>query len=118
MFTFKLNKMEILFCDIYKKFTDSCKHMIENNTELQKIWKFSIYFGDIRDLKEKHAAYISPANSFGSMGGGIDEIYSRDMFPFINKTVMNKISKLDTRVKLKRSFDNLHKNISSFEEHL
>ena len=45
------------------------------------------------------------------MGGGIDKIYSRDMFPWVNKIVMEKISKLDSRVKLKRSFDKLHKNV-------
>jgi len=103
--------MNIIFCDIYKRFTDACDTQIKSHPELQETYNFSVYFGDIRDLKEKNAAYISPANSFGSMGGGIDKIYSRDMFPYINKIVMAKIGKLDSRVKLKRSFDRLHKNV-------
>lgn len=104
--------MNIIFCDIYKRFTDACHAQIKLHPHLQEVYKFGVYFGDIRDLKkEKNAAYISPANSFGSMGGGIDEIYSRDMFPFINKVVMAKIAQLDTRVVLKKSFDKLHKNV-------
>jgi len=103
--------LEILFCDIYKKFTDACTQQIKSNKQLQKQFKFSVYFGDIRDLKDKHAAYVSPANSFGSMGGGIDLLYSREMFPWINKVVMEKVSKLNTKVTLKRSFDNLHKGV-------
>jgi len=102
-------KVEILFCDIYKKFTDACSKLIKENDHLLEHFKFGVYFGDIRDLKEKNAAYISPANSFGSMGGGIDEIYSRDMFYGIDKIVMDKISKLETKSDLNRSFDDLFK---------
>lgn len=101
--------MEIIFCDIYKKFIDACDKYIKENPELQEHFKFATYFGDIRDLKVKSAAFVSPANSYGSMGGGIDLIYSRDMFPKINKVVMEKIINLPTKQTLRRSFDKLGK---------
>jgi len=101
--------MEIIFCDIYKKFIDSCDKQIKANSELQNHFKFATYFGDIRDLKVKNAAFISPANSYMSYGGGIDLIYNRDMFPNIEKKLMNKISNLLTKCTLERSFDELSK---------
>lgn len=102
--------MEIIFCDIYKKFIDACDKYIKLNPELQKHFKFATYFGDIRDLKVKNAAYLSPANSRLSMGGGIDLIYSRDMFPDIHKTLMKKLETYPTRQVLKHSFDELFKD--------
>ena len=32
-------------------------------------------------------AFVSPANSFGYMNSGIDEVYSEDMFPMVEKRV-------------------------------
>lgn len=61
----KIKMLNIIFCDIYKRFTDACDTQIISHPGLQAKYKFSVYFGDIRDLKEKNAAYISPANSFG-----------------------------------------------------
>jgi O-acetyl-ADP-ribose deacetylase (regulator of RNase III) len=107
--------MEIIFCDIKKYFTDACFDMANDidNVNLKKHFKFSTYNGDIRDLKVKNAAFISPANSFGSMGpfgnmnAGIDSIYNTFMFPNISKVTMNTISKLKTTMDLDRPFDNL-----------
>ena len=104
-------KPQILFCDIYKKFIDACNLKIKDNDHLLEHYTFATYFGDIRDIKAPYGAYISPANSFGSMGGGIDEIYSRDMFSGIEKVVMAKIAKRTTRGELSRSFDQLTKDI-------
>lgn len=103
---------EIVFCDIKKYFTDACWEMANDpdNVELKKHFRFSTYNGDIRDLKVKNAAFVSPANSFGSMGGGIDLVYSRVMFPGVDKVVMEKVSKLDTKIKLDRAFDRLKKH--------
>lgn len=43
---------------------------------------------DVRDLEVD--IYVSPANSFGWMDGGIDDVY-RDMFPGVQEYVMNQI---------------------------
>ena len=99
--------MEILFCDTNSWFTDACDRMITENEQLLKFYKFTVENCDIRDIDRKRAAYVSPANSFGSMGGGIDEIYSRVMFPGIQKTVMDKIGLLETKTELPFSFDHL-----------
>lgn len=101
--------MEIIFCDIYKKFIDECDMQIKYNEHLLKHFKFTTYFGDIRDLKVTNAAYVSPANTYGSFGGGIDLIYNQDMFPDIQKVVMEEIKKLDTKSVLKQSFDDLYR---------
>lgn len=37
--------------------------------------------GDVRDVPREGRAFVSPANSMLVMDGGIDEVYSRDMFP-------------------------------------
>lgn len=103
--------IEIIFCDISKKFTDSCEKLIKKNPRILKYYKLSTYHGSIIDLTIKNAAYISPANSFGSMGGGIDEIYNKKMFPDIQKEVMNNISKLPNQAKSKITFDRLKKDI-------
>lgn len=104
--------MNIVFCDVKKYFTDACTKMITDpdNAELLDHYKFTVYLGDIRDLNYKNAAYISPANSFGSMGGGIDKLYDRVMFPNISKKVMETISKRTTVCKLDRAFDYLKVN--------
>ena len=106
-----MQKVEIIFCDQYKKFIDGCEEELKENKLLGNHFKFSTYFGDIRDINEKYAAYVNPANCFGSMGGGIDKVYSREMFYGINKVVMDRVKKLDTKIKLERSFDDLYKNV-------
>jgi O-acetyl-ADP-ribose deacetylase (regulator of RNase III) len=55
------------------------------------------------------AAFVSPANDYLSYGGGIDLIYNQDMFPDIQKVVMEKIGRSERRMILKRSFDDLPK---------
>lgn len=101
--------MELLFCDIYKAFIDACDELIKENDHLLEHFRFATYFGDIRDLKAKDSAFVSPANCYGSMNGGIDLIYNQDMFPNIQKVVMEKIGRSERRMVLKRSFDDLPK---------
>ena len=98
--------MEIVFCDINSRFTNACQQLAEENDHLLK-YTFTIENCDTRDINRKNAAFVSPANSFGSMGGGIDEVYSRIMFPGIQKTIMDKISLLETKTDLPFSFDHL-----------
>lgn len=50
---------------------------------------------DLRDLEEIDA-FVSPANSYGYMNGGIDAIYSQ-IFPNVQKILQSKISKLGFR---------------------
>jgi O-acetyl-ADP-ribose deacetylase (regulator of RNase III) len=98
--------MKVVICDIYKAFIDECSELIG---DLENV---TVHFGDIRDLRATEAAaYVSPANSFGSMGGGIDYLMNNEMFPGIQEAVMQKIAALETRTALKHSFDNLHRSI-------
>lgn len=101
--------IEIIFCDIDERFTEACFEEASKNMHLNEFFKFSVYNDDITKLKVKNAAFISPANCFGSMGGGIDEVYNRKMFPKIDKVVMEKISNLETKMAIMKGFDRLRK---------
>jgi len=48
--------------------------------------------------------YVSPANSFGFMDGGVDKIYSRRMFRDVEDRVKNVITKLGKKSKLGRDY--------------
>jgi|688.fasta_scaffold531952_2 O-acetyl-ADP-ribose deacetylase (regulator of RNase III) len=102
--------IEIIFCDTAKKFTDACEDLIKANPHLLKHYKLSTYNSSVTELKAQNVAFISPANSYGSMGGGIDYVYSRIMFPNIQKVVMDKIKNLKKTGVLEQSFDKLTKN--------
>jgi O-acetyl-ADP-ribose deacetylase (regulator of RNase III) len=46
---------------------------------------------DIKTIPRKGTAFVSPANSFGVMDGGIDLILSRDMFPDCEQRIRKMI---------------------------
>lgn len=100
-------ELKVIICDIYQAFIDECRARLPLEGVI-------VYAGDIRDLKFKfeNAAYVSPANCFGSMGGGIDYLMNHEMFAGIQDIIMDKIAALDTRTELKHSFDNLHRTPS------
>jgi len=54
---------------------------------------FSFAHGDVRKLLGTVTVFVSPANSYGFMDGGIDAIYSK-MFPGIEKQVQQEIAKI------------------------
>jgi O-acetyl-ADP-ribose deacetylase (regulator of RNase III) len=54
--------------------------------------------------EKKYVFYVSPANSLGFMDGGIDIVYSRIMFPDIEKSVKSEIKKLNILSKLGRPY--------------
>lgn len=108
--------LKILLCDVNKKFIEACDR--ENKTHEGKInWcQIETLVCDITKLKLDHAAYLSPANGFGTMGGGIDHVFATKMFPGIHKIVMEKISKLDTKTKQIQCFETYDGEIEEFED--
>jgi O-acetyl-ADP-ribose deacetylase (regulator of RNase III) len=50
--------------------------------------------GDVRDVRREGRVFVSPANSFGIMNGGIDRVYSEEMFPGCEATLQRKIREL------------------------
>ena len=48
----------------------------------------------IQNVNEPDAIYVSPANSFGYMDGGIDYVYSRMMFPKVENNIKRMIGSL------------------------
>jgi O-acetyl-ADP-ribose deacetylase (regulator of RNase III) len=49
---------------------------------------------DIKKISQKGVAFVSPANSFGVMDGGIDLVLSRDMFPGCEDRIQKMIRSL------------------------
>ena len=60
--------------------------------------------GDVQELSKENSVFMSPANSLGFMDGGIDYIYSRIMFPNIEKEVKQKIKDLGFLTNLGRPY--------------
>lgn len=60
--------------------------------------------GDIRDVPRDGAAFVSPANSLGHMDGGIDLIFSREMFPGCEALVKSRIRDLHETTLLGRPY--------------
>lgn len=77
--------MNLIIFDITDKFINEAKSLKKYGITVIKI--------DVNDLVNKYniTALVSPANSFGYMNGGIDNIYSQ-MFPGIQQQVQHKIS--------------------------
>ena len=60
---------------------------------------------NVQDYKSNNKIfYVSPANSFGFMDGGVDKIYSRRMFRDVEDRVKNVITKLGRKSKLGRDY--------------
>jgi O-acetyl-ADP-ribose deacetylase (regulator of RNase III) len=80
-----------IFFDISKKNIDRYKNVLGGLSQLTDE-KFSIEFV-VNDVKNVDAdVYISPANSYGWMDGGIDKIYT-EIFPGIQQTVQEEITR-------------------------
>lgn len=65
----------------------------------------NIIHGSIQSINPEHGtAYVSPANSFLFMDGGIDWVYSRIMFPGLEKHVQKEARNACCRTSLGRPF--------------
>lgn len=106
----------LLFCDVNKDFIDACKIEHAKSVDKTKWCEFKMCVGDISKVKLEDAAFLSPANSFGTMGGGIDRVFTTKMFPGVNKIVMNKINKLDTKIKQTKYYEDYNGEIAEYED--
>jgi O-acetyl-ADP-ribose deacetylase (regulator of RNase III) len=76
------------FVDLNKTFVQAF------SKEFRGVPNIKTSVGRVEDLKAKHLAFVSPANSFGYMDGGIDRVYSREMFPGVEAKVKETIASL------------------------
>ena len=106
----------LFFCDINKKFIDACEAQLKVNYTKIKGFNVELRLGDISKIELENAAYISPANSFATMGGGIDHVFATKMFPGIHKVVQNKIAKLDTKIKQTKFYEDHNGEIGEYED--
>jgi O-acetyl-ADP-ribose deacetylase (regulator of RNase III) len=99
--------MKIIFFDFNNEVIDALKEEYKN---YENIINFDINFenSSLLEIKDKYNNYIlvSPANSFGSMGGGIDYYINKFVFPDIEILVQDEINKLDNIYKNNCFFDN------------
>ena len=77
--------MSFTFLDIQEDFIKSVKK--HSPVEIKT------FVGKVTDYKPvgKKVYYVSPANSLGFMAGGIDKVYSTEMFPGIEQKVKQQI---------------------------
>ena len=59
---------------------------------------------DIRKVPMERTVFVSPANCLGFMDGGIDEVYSRKMFPGCEAAIKRKIAALGAKTDLGRFY--------------
>ena len=108
----------LFFCDINKKFIDACQLQLKmNDTQIKSLgYNVELRVGDISKIQLENAAYVSPANGFATMGGGIDHVFATKMFPGIHKIVMNKIEKLDTKIEQIRCYEDHNGDLCEYED--
>lgn len=95
--------MRILFCDTKSVFIKAVKKRGKILKKKQEIYVIDTYCGDIRNIEADNCAYVSPANSFGYMTGGIDEVYT-EMFHDVQKRVMGAIKSHNLRTGFNRYY--------------
>lgn len=87
--------MKLLFFDIYDNNVESLKTQLSEIAELMESCGYNLLFKkiNVKDLPDSEFnpnIYVSPANSYGFMDGGIDDLYT-EMFSNIQDKVMQKI---------------------------
>lgn len=81
------------------------------STQYPHIFKNCLFLNDdICNITKQYTNYIlvSPANSFGSMGGGIDYYINRFIFKDIQKEVMNVIKQSKNKFPENQYFDRMN----------
>jgi O-acetyl-ADP-ribose deacetylase (regulator of RNase III) len=66
--------------------------------------QIKIVYGDIIGIPRENTVFVSPANSYGTMNGGIDSILNERIFPGVQGFVKNKIASLGIQTALGRPF--------------
>ena len=101
--------VHLLFFDHTEKSIKSYEKQIKIDTPE---YKSAFVCSDVKDLVKEYAItfIVSPANSLGFMDGGIDMIYM-EMFPGIQKTVQDEISKFNITTALGRKVLPIGSNI-------
>lgn len=80
--------VKLVFFDISKEHVRAHQKILQNH-----IPNSQFILEDVRKIDAD--IYVSPANSYGYMDGGIDKVYS-EMFPNIQKIVQDEIDKIST----------------------
>jgi O-acetyl-ADP-ribose deacetylase (regulator of RNase III) len=107
--------MKIVFFDFDKSVVNAL--LQESNKYNNAIFKnVEFIHNDLTELVANYNNYIlvSPANSFGSMGGGIDYYINYRVFKGIQKNVQTEINKRDNQFPESIIFDNMDTKDKSF----
>ena len=98
----------IVFVSLQKEFLDDVVRAVQSKPKCLEILHVETCT-DVQDTRYEMehgggVAYVSPANSLGFMDSGIDFVYSRRMFPGVEREVRRRIHELDIRTTLGRAF--------------
>lgn len=64
------------------------------NISSGNLFNVDFMIADIQNVNLPDSVYVSPANSFGFMDGGIDMVYSRKMFPKVETNIKRMIARI------------------------
>ncbi len=81
-----------LFCDRNQDFLQALQRALRqsDSTRVRDL-DVSFHHGNVQEVHGKQFAFVSPANSFGFMDGGIDYAYSREMFHGVERALKARI---------------------------
>lgn len=78
--------MKLVFIDQDGAFTEELAKLLPASDAV------SYLTGNVQDISQDHTAFVTLLNSLLFMDGGIDRVYSREMFPGIEKVFKKMIS--------------------------
>lgn len=90
--------MKITFIDCDRSFIDAIRSLREKAPGLASKYGLKAVHKNIEDTSSlKNTAFISAANSFITMGGGVDSVYNTTMFPNIRKRIRKRLKIISDR---------------------
>ena len=84
---------KLVFIDRQDNFISILKDA-STNISSENPFNIDFMIADIQHVNEQDCIYVSPANSFGFMDGGIDLVYSCKMFPKVETNIKRMISRI------------------------
>lgn len=104
--------MKYIFVDVLPKFITAINSYDYDYKFLGSEHSVESCVCDISTLTVKNTGIISAANSFGSMGGGVDYVYDRIMFKNISRTIKDRIKVMSPyKTSDNPQFDKLRENL-------
>lgn len=94
-------KFKVKFIDQNQEFINQIHAQFQNQNDF---FEYEAYIGDVRSIERNNHVFISPANSFSFMDGGIDRVYSEEIFPGCVQVIKSIVKNMGNTTKLGRPY--------------